>query len=50
MPNIFNTTEVKMKGVPTQKQGNVARRNKNGIQDRSGDGSDLPKYTPHKKK
>jgi hypothetical protein len=42
--------EVGMKGVPTQKKGNVARQNKNGTRDRSGDGADLPKYRPPKKK
>lgn len=50
MLNIFNAAEVKMKGVLTQEQGNVARQNKNGTPDRSGDVSHLPKYTPHKKK
>jgi len=39
-----------MKGTPTQKQGNVARQNKNGTRDKSGDGADLPKYTPPRKK
>lgn len=39
-----------MKGTPTQKQGNVPRQNKNGKPDRSGDGAELPKYTPPKKK
>ena len=39
-----------MKGAPTQKQGNVARQNKDGTRDVSGDGAELPKYTPPKKK
>ena len=42
-----------MKGVPTQKDGNIARpvRTPGGLRpDRSGDGADLPKYTPPKKK
>ncbi len=45
--------ESKMKGTPTQKQGNIARpvRTKGGLRpDKSGDGADLPKYTPPKKK
>ena len=42
-----------MKGIPTQKQGNIARpvKTKGGSRpDRSGDGSDLPKYSPPKKR
>lgn len=39
-----------MKGTPTQKDGNVARQNKNGTRDKSGDGVELPKYTQPKKK
>jgi len=42
-----------MKGVPTQRQGNIARpvRDKGGLRpDKSGDGADLPKYTPPKKR
>ncbi len=42
-----------MKGVPTQKQGNNARpvKTKTGLRpDRSGDGADLPRFKPPKKK
>ena len=42
-----------MKGVPTQKQGNIARpvKTPGGLRpDKSGDGADLPKFTKPKKK
>jgi hypothetical protein len=39
-----------MKGTPTQKHGNIPRQNKNGTPDKSGDGMELPKYTPQDKK
>jgi hypothetical protein len=39
-----------MKGTPTQKQGNIPRINQDGTIDRSGDGCELPKLTPPKKK
>ncbi len=39
-----------MKGTPKQSQGNVPRQNKDGSKDVSGDGVELPKYTPPKKK
>jgi len=45
--------EAKMKGVPTQKQGNIARpvKTPGGLRpDKSGDGADLPKFTKPKKK
>lgn len=35
-----------MKGTPTQRQGNIPRKTKNGTPDRSGDGVELPKYKP----
>ena len=31
-----------MKGTPTQKQGNIAKPNKDGTRDKSGDGASLP--------
>jgi len=37
-----------MKGTPTQKQGNIPRQTKSGRPDRSGDGCELPKFTPPK--
>lgn len=39
-----------MKGTPTQKKGNLPRQTKRGKLDKSGDGMELPKYTPPKKK
>ena len=51
--DLISIEEDRMKGVPTQKQGNIARpvRDRGGLRpDRSGDGADLPKYTPPKKK
>ena len=52
--DLISIEEAKMKGVPTQKKdGNIARpvRDKGGLRpDRSGDGADLPKYTPPKKR
>ena len=45
--------EAKMKGTPTQKQGNIARavRTKGGLRpDRSGDGAELPKFKQPKKR
>ena len=38
-----------MKGTPTQKGGNIPRQTKKGKPDKSGDGVELPKYTPKKK-
>jgi hypothetical protein len=51
--NLALVEEAKMKGTPTQKQGNIARpvKTNGGLRpDKSGDGADLPKYTPPKKK
>ncbi len=42
-----------MKGVPTQKQGNIAKpvKTPGGLRpDKSGDGADLPKFSKSKKK
>jgi hypothetical protein len=42
-----------MKGVSTQKDGNIARpvKTDGGLRpDKSGDGADLPKFTPPKEK
>jgi len=39
-----------MKGIPTQKQGNIPRKNLDNTPDKSGDGMELPKYTPPQKK
>lgn len=39
-----------MKGTPTQKQGNIPRQTKGGKLDTSGDGMELPKFTPPRKK
>lgn len=36
-----------MKGTPTQKQGNIPKQTKRGTPDKSGDGCELPKFTPH---
>ena len=35
--------------TPTQKEGNIARPNKDGTPDKSGDGARLPKFGPPKK-
>jgi hypothetical protein len=38
------------KTPPTQKEGNVARQNKDRTPDISGDGVSLPKFTPPKER
>ena len=38
-----------MKGTPSQNKGNPPRQNKDGTPDKSGDGIELPKFTPLKK-
>ncbi|HUV56745.1 MAG TPA: hypothetical protein VMV84_05865 [Dehalococcoidales bacterium] len=35
--------------TPTQKEGNIARQNKDRTRDKSGDGASLPKFRPPKK-
>ncbi len=48
--NITLVEEARMKGTPTQKQGNNPRQTKKGKVDVSGDGMELPKFRPPKKK